>query len=71
MEKNERDILIADLMRMLAGMDPTDPAMAGIKFFREIEAYIDKIEQIGKKEGFAEGYKEAKRKIEKEQSKLN
>jgi hypothetical protein len=71
MEKNERDILIADLMRMLAGMDPTDPAMAGIKFFRDVEAFIDKVEQIGRMEGFTEGYKEARRKLEQEYGKLN
>ena len=71
MEKNERDILIADLMRMLAGMDPTDPAMAGIKFFRDVEAFIDKVEQIGRMGGFTEGYKEARRKLEQEYGKLN
>jgi len=71
MTTKERDNLMSELMRMLAGMDPVDPAMAGIRFFREIETFISKIEQIGQKEGFAEGYKEAKRKLEKEQGKLN
>jgi hypothetical protein len=71
MTAKEKDELIADLMRMLHSMDSTDPAMAGIKFIRELEAFINKVAEIGRMEGFTEGYKEARRKLEQEYSKLN
>jgi len=71
MKADERDKIIADLMKMLQVMDNADPITSTLKLLRELEIFVDKVAGIGQKEGFAEGYKEAKRKLEKEQSKLN
>lgn len=67
----ERDKIIADLMKMLQRMDTSNPIVSGLKFVRELEAFVDNVHGMGKREGFTEGYKEAKRKLEKEQGKLN
>jgi hypothetical protein len=67
----ERDKLLADLLKTLQKLNSADPVMSGIIFFREVEAFIDKINEMGRLEGFNEGYKEAKRKLEREYGKLN
>ena len=67
----ERDKLLADLLKTLQKLNSADPLMSEIRFFRAVEAFINKINEMGRLEGFNEGYKEAKRKLEREYGKLN
>lgn len=72
MKPEEKDRLIAEWSNMLIKLgDIIDPLTQGLSMIREMGNLIDKIYNMGKVEGFEEGYKEAKRKLEQKFGKLN
>lgn len=71
MNPKEKESAIKSIMDMMMKSDTRDPMQQAIDFMVSLPTIVEEIWNKGRIDGFKEGYAEAKRKLEKTQSKLN
>jgi hypothetical protein len=71
MTLKEKEEVVQSFIDMMQDCSNTDVEKGATKFMIRLPVIIEDIWEKGREVGFKEGYREAKRKLEKEQSKLN